>query len=831
MRGHGHGAASSTTRAAGTGNAADDDGAARPLLSSDRLAVVTPKLERVLREELEPNDRRLRVALVVFAVADVAAPVLAARAAWRRGEGAYDVTRAEVDSCVLAVVGAVACVVAAVAPFTTATAAYYVAVFRLILLAGKGVAFDWFGYNDAHDDSHEDHAQRHLATASVLVILGFASTIVELALLSRVGASASTLALAREWAATDGAKGALPPHLQDEEGDFKPPAKELSYARLAQFMSPYFWPRGARNKLRCLITWTFLIGSKTANLLAPLFIGRAVQRLSEGRPASDVYPLVGAYAALLFTSKACTELQNVAYLGVKQNAFAQIAEKSFAHLHTLSLEWHLKKKLGPTLRSLDRGISAADTVVSYLFMYLVPSFVELLVTMAIFYEHFNVPALSAAVFISFMTYSVLTVNMALWRKRFRESTNKHDNAFHDRATDSLINFETVKYFTAEEFETRRYTDAVRNYQAYSVLVQLSLSLLNGTQQLVIQSCQFTSLCISAYQVAKGAMEIGAFVSVQTYVLQVFAPLNFLGTIWNALVQARVDVTNFSQLMAEEPDVSDAPHAKDLQLDKNVGWQVRFESVVFRYPTQSTLAGLKGVSFEIAAGTETAVCGKTGAGKSTLSRLLFRFYDPQAGVVRVSGQDIRLVTQKSLREHVGVVPQDMSLFNESLLFNVRYGRPDATMEEIEDACARAQILDTIRALPEGWNTVVGERGLKLSGGEKQRVAIARAFLKNAPILVLDEWSSALDLATERQVHATISALAVSRTTLTIAHRLATIARAHQIIVLDGGEIVERGTHDELMARQPPSRYAQMWATQVQESALPAAAVAVNSVKSS
>jgi len=588
--------------------------------------------------------------------------------------------------------------------------------------------------------------------------------------------------------------------------------KKLSTWGMFKVLKPYFSPKGILNKLRCALTFVFLGLSKTCNLLSPIFIGRAVQELSDpGSTESDVFTNILIYCGLSLASPALKEMQNVVYLRVKQIAYVEIAEETFTHLHSLSLEWHLKKKMGNVLRSMDRGVSAANTLVTYLFLYLLPSLAECVVVFVIFYSHFDIPTVSATAFMSFVAYATVTVQITLWRKKFREKTNQHDNDYHDKATDSLINYETVKYFTAERFEIERYTKSIYNYQKYSVNTAYSLSFLNTTQNFIIQFCTAISLCMAAHEVLMGSgqLKVGNFVSIASYISNLFAPLSFLGSIYNAVIQSLVDIQNLSELLAEEPDVVDDPNASVLDpVPKGTqGASVEFRKVKFNYPTQVDSQGLRDVSFSIEPGSTTAIVGATGSGKSTIARLLFRFYDPLEGQIFVSGQDIKKVTQLSLRQSIGVVPQDTVLFNDTIMHNVAYGNPGASEEDIIRACKHAHIYDFILSLPEGFKSMVGERGLKLSGGEKQRVSIARCLLKNPPIVILDEATSALDNVTERSVQAALHDLTVARTTLVIAHRLTTIAKSEQIIVLDKGRMLERGTHAELLAKR--GAYTTLW----------------------
>lgn len=512
------------------------------------------------------------------------------------------------------------------------------------------------------------------------------------------------------------------------------------------------------------------------------------------------------------------------YLKVAQAAFIQLSETVFVHLHQLSLDWHLTKKLGEVMRSMDRGIAACDTLMKYLFLWLIPALTECLVVCIIFATYFHYAPLALCVFYFVWIYIVWTILVTLWRKKYRKAVVKSDNEWHDRATDSLVNFETVKvrwkngyrldarfevvgknltkmclrvqYFTGEEYERKRFGESISRYQAGSVAVQASLSFLNISQRVILQVCLGLALSLSALGIKQRidccidhgcdsgvssccqaidnktcpGMQVGDFVAVLTYTIQLFQPLNFLGSVYNAIVMAMVDLTNLSELLAESPDVTDAPDALPLPKtnkdDEDLA--VEFDNVVFRYPTQSSNSGLKGVTFKMKRGTTTAIVGPTGksecltilcvppisklnscelcvftgAGKTTISRLFFRFYDVLGGAVKVNGMDVRMVTQKSLRGSIGVVPQSAIMFNDTMRENMRYGRRDATQAELEQAARDAQLLDFIESLDDGWDTVVGDRGLKLSGGEKQRAAIARCLLKDPPFVLLDEATSAL-----------------------------------------------------------------------------------------
>jgi len=596
------------------------------------------------------------------------------------------------------------------------------------------------------------------------------------------------------------------------------------------------------NRTRAVTTWLCVALSKACSLTAPLFLGKASSALSkfdyEGCARN-----AAIFGAIQFSSSMFKECQSLIYLKVAQAAFVQLSEVSFYHLHSLSFDWHLKKKLGETIRSMDRGIIACDSLMKYLFLWMVPAVVESILVCVIFGAYFDYLPLALTIFVFVFVYMAWTIMVTLWRKKFHKKVAKSDNEWHDISTDSLINFETVKYFTAEKYEIERFSASVANYQSSSVHVQASLGFLNVTQALLMQTCLATALSLAAYGVKKrysccldngcemdsliiccadvgatcGGMDIGDFVAVLTYALNLFGPLNYLGSVYNAVVTALVDLRNLSELLAEEPDLKDAPDAliapKSNVTEPEVA--VEFDNVVFHYPTQTESSGLKGVSFKMMRGTTTAIVGSTGAGKTTISRLLFRFYDVLGGAVKVNGVDVRTMTQQSLRELIGVVPQSTSMFNDTLRTNVLYGKRDATDEELDQVAKSAQLVDFIRALPDGWDTVVGDRGLKLSGGEKQRTAIARCLLKNPPFVVLDEATSALDTITENSVQEALDALGTERTCLVIAHRLGTIRNADNIIVLGDGGVLEQGNHNELLAKD--GKYAEMWNMQLHSAA--------------
>jgi ABC-type transport system involved in Fe-S cluster assembly fused permease/ATPase subunit len=642
-------------------------------------------------------------------------------------------------------------------------------------------------------------------------------------------------------------------------GHDQPEGTGLSKKAIFTLLKPYFWPDATHNdnstaymnRFRAVATWFCVIGAKACNLSSPLLLGWASTALAHQDYASTIKYVI-SYSIVQWTGSTLKEGQSLVYLKVAQAAFVQLSETAFGHLHNLSLDWHLKKKLGEVLRSMDRGIAACDTLMKYLFLWLIPAVIECLVVCVIFATYFQFLPLAISVFYFVFVYIVWTIVLTLWRKKFRKALVKSDNEWHDRFTDSLINFETVKFFTAEEYERERFADAVGRFQTGSVNVQASLSFLNISQQVILQCCLATSLSLAAIGIRQRnmccvetagcesaisdcclavthemcpGMRVGDFVAVLTYTLNLFSPLNFLGSVYNAIVMAAIDLANLSELLAESPDVVDAPDAIEMPLSNAVDPDiaVEFDNVSFHYPTQNDTKGLEGLSFKMKRGTTTAIVGPTGAGKTTISRLLFRFYDVLGGAVKVNGLDVRTVTQKSLRGAIGVVPQTASMFNDTIRSNLLYGRRDATQSELEQAVSDAQLTDFIESLDEGYDAMVGDRGLKLSGGEKQRAAIARCLLKDPPFVLLDEATSALDSLTENSVQEALDRLGAERTVLVIAHRLGTIRNADNIIVLKEGRVAEEGTHDELLVKN--GLYAEMWNMQLHSTSSNASSVSL------
>ncbi|MFN9478858.1 MAG: ABCB family ABC transporter ATP-binding protein/permease [Betaproteobacteria bacterium] len=589
-----------------------------------------------------------------------------------------------------------------------------------------------------------------------------------------------------------------------------PPGTHRNDWQTIATLLPYLW----QHKARVLLALACLAAAKFATVGVPVVLKHivdamdAVTRQPAAALAAVPVALIAAYGALRLANSLFTELREVLFARVTLNAVRTIALRVFRHLHALSLRFHLERRTGAVAREIDHGVRGITSLVSFTLYSILPTLLEL--ALVIGYLAFNYePAFVLIVGASLVVYIGFTVAVTNWRVKYRRQVNELDAKASSRAVDSLLNFETVKYFGNEEFETRRYDDTLVAQQKMALLSQQSLALLNTGQQLTIAVAATLVLWRAALGVANGTMTLGDLVLVNAFLIQLYIPLNFLGVIYREIKQALADVERMFSLLERNREIADAPGAPALALR---GGEVRFERVDFAYDPRRQV--LFGVDFTIAAGTTTAVAGATGSGKSTLARLLFRFYEAGAGRVLVDGQDIRAVTQASLRAALGIVPQDTVLFNDSIEYNIAYGRFGASHDEVVAAARAAHIHDFIERLPDGYATTVGERGLKLSGGEKQRVAIARTLLKNPAILVFDEATAALDSRTERIIQGELERIARGRTTLVIAHRLSTIVQADQILVMANGRIVERGTHAELLAAG--GEYARMWQIQATES---------------
>jgi ATP-binding cassette subfamily B protein len=551
----------------------------------------------------------------------------------------------------------------------------------------------------------------------------------------------------------------------------------------------------------------FLIAAKFANVGVPLILKDIVDALSLPKDQlllTVPIALVLAYGCARLMTSLFTELREFLFVNVTQRSVRTLARQTFEHLHGLSLRFHLSRRTGQVTREIDHGVRGTSTLISYTLYSVVPLLVELALVIGILVWRYE-KSFAIIVSVSLTLYVVFTMSVTNWRTKIRRDWNEQETRAQSRAVDSLLNFETVKYFNNEHFEARRYDETLARSERLAIRSQQSLNMLNAGQQLIIAIALTLMVWRATVGVASGQMSIGDLVLVNAFLLQLYVPLNFLGVLYRELKQALADLERMFQLLGQDLEIQDAPDAQPLHVH---GGKLTFEKVDFGYEPDRAI--LRGVSFTVPAGTTCAVVGASGAGKSTLARLLFRFYDVNAGAVKIDGQDIREVTQESLRRAIGIVPQDTVLFNDTIGYNIAYGKPGASQPEIEAAAVAAQIHDFIASLPQGYDTMVGERGLKLSGGEKQRVAIARTLLKNPPILIFDEATSALDSRTEQAIAAQLKAISTNRTTLVIAHRLSTIVDADQILVMDAGQIIESGSFDQLLQRN--GTFARMWALQ-------------------
>jgi ATP-binding cassette subfamily B protein len=582
---------------------------------------------------------------------------------------------------------------------------------------------------------------------------------------------------------------------------------------------PYLWPKhDPKSRFRVVLAVTFLILAKVATVYIPYVYSKAVDALSpkllHGQAALIVVPaaLIVAYGLLRLASAGFGELRDAAFASVQQRTVRRVALQTFQHMHRLSMRFHLDRQTGGVSRAIERGSAGIEQVLRFAVFNIVPTLAELVMVTAILWRLFDW-RFALATLGAVGTYIAFTLAFATWRIRFRQRMNDRDTEAQSKAVDSLLNYETVKYFGNEAHEARRFDEALAGYERAAVKSQVTLNMLNLGQAAIIAAALALIMLMAANGVAHGKMTVGKFVLANTYLMQLYQPLNFLGFAYNTIKQGLADMEQMFQLLSVEQEVKDRPNATALtgHLDEQPPCEVAFENVHFGYQPSREI--LKGISFHVPAGHKIAIVGPTGAGKSTISRLLFRFYDVTAGSVRIDGADIRDYTQISLREAIGVVPQDTVLFNDTIRYNIAYGRPGATQDQIEHAARLAQVHDFVLRLPDGYDTRVGERGLKLSGGEKQRVAIARTILKDPRLLILDEATSALDTSTERDIESALRAVAARRTTIVIAHRLSTVVDADEIIVLSDGEIVERGTHRDLLARE--GVYAHMWALQAEQ----------------
>ena len=583
------------------------------------------------------------------------------------------------------------------------------------------------------------------------------------------------------------------------------PARAHTDGQTLRKLLPYLW----RYRARVVLALMFMIGAKLANVGVPLLLKKLVDSLTI--PVGDVRAvlvvpigLLIAYGALRLSTSLFTELRELIFAKATEGAARSISLEVFRHLHSLSLRFHLERQTGGMTRDIERGTRGVQSLISYSLYSIIPTLIEVVIVLTLLGVKFDAwfAWITLGALVIYITFTVTVTN---WRTQFRKLMNEFDSTAHSKAIDSLLNYETVKYFNNEAFEAKRYDESLERLRRAALKSQTTLSILNTGQQLIIATGLVLMLWRATNGVVLGHMTLGDLVMINAFMIQLYIPLNFLGVIYREIKQSLTDLDKMFTLMERDREVDDAPDAKPLVVSEG---RVTFDHVSFAYDANRPI--LHDVSFEIPPGKTVAVVGPSGAGKSTLARLMYRFYDVTGGALRIDGQDIRQVTQTSLRQSIGIVPQDTVLFNDTVAYNIGYGRAGATQAEIEGAAKAARIHGFIKSTPKGYDTMVGERGLKLSGGEKQRVAIARTLLKNPPIMIFDEATSALDSANERAIQAELQGVARNKTALVIAHRLSTVVDAHQILVMELGRIIERGTHAQLLALN--GRYAEMWRLQ-------------------
>ena len=571
-------------------------------------------------------------------------------------------------------------------------------------------------------------------------------------------------------------------------------------------LAPFLWPKNKFSlKIRVILAILCLVLSKATNLISPPILGRAVDSLTELSQGLNMYTLVPlslivAYGLARVATKLFGELRNAVFSKVSQHAIRQLTLNTFKHLHYLSLQFHLNRKTGALSKFIDRGTKGIDFLMNYVLFNVIPTLIEIVFVAGILLTLY-VLKYAVVTVVTISMYVVLTFMITQWRLKFRRRMNESDNMVSSKLVDSLLNYETVKYFNNEEHEFNRLNDSLKEYEVAAVENEFSLSYLNIAQTLIIMTGITLMLGMSVFDIKEGIISIGGFVVINAYMFQLYQPLNFFGTVYRNIRQSLTDMENLFSLWGEKPYENN----QDTNLKDTENASIRFDNVSFDYDVRRTI--IKDISFEVPNGKKVAIVGPTGAGKSTISRLLFRFYNPKSGSIYVNDQNIKDISQQSLRKIIGVVPQDTVLFNETIYYNILYGDPQASEKEIYAAARSADIHDFIQELPDGYNTLVGERGLKLSGGEKQRVAIARAILKKPSIFFFDEATSALDSTTEKEIQKNLELISKNKTTLVIAHRLSTAADAHNIIVLDQGRIIEQGNHQELLELK--GKYAEMW----------------------
>ena len=582
--------------------------------------------------------------------------------------------------------------------------------------------------------------------------------------------------------------------------------KQSTLQQTINLLVPFLWPKNKKSmKARVVIAVICLLLAKAANIGTPPILGYAVDSLTELSEGINVYMLIPlaliiSYGIARIAALGFGELRNAIFSKVAQNAITQLTLNTFKHLHSLSLQFHLGRQTGALSKFIDRGTKGVNFLLTYVLFNVIPTIIEIFLVAGILAFVYGWKyALITLITISL--YIVVTFTVTQWRLQFRRRMNAADNAVSTKLIDSLLNFETVKYFNNEKHEYERLNESLKEYEKESVNNQYSLSYLNIAQTVVIMVGITVMLVMSAYDIRAGHLSIGGFVVINAYMLQLYQPLNFFGTVYREIRQSLTDMENLFTLWEEKPNLTDS----DQSVSQTKQASIRFENVSFDYDERRTI--IENISFEVPNGKKVALVGPTGAGKSTISRLLFRFYDPKQGSIFINNENIKDISQSSLRKMIGVVPQDTVLFNDTIYYNISYGNPKASEEQIYEAARSADIHNFVMGLPDGYQTLVGERGLKLSGGEKQRVAIARAILKNPSIFFFDEATSALDSTTEKEIQKNLQTISQNRTTLVIAHRLSTASDADEILVLEQGQITERGTHDQLLSLQ--GKYAEMW----------------------
>ncbi|PCJ74163.1 MAG: metal ABC transporter permease [Rhodobacteraceae bacterium] len=590
----------------------------------------------------------------------------------------------------------------------------------------------------------------------------------------------------------------------------------MSGWRTIKSVAPYLWPAGnTAIKTRVVLAMFVLVLAKVLTVLTPLFFKGAIDSMSPDileKPVvmmvTGTISLVIAYGVMRLLGVGFNQLRDAIFAKVGQRALRRLAFETFEHIHALSLRYHITRKTGGLSRIIERGVKGVEFLLRFMLFSVGPLILELTMVGIIFFVIFDVRYL-AVIVITITLYVWFTFRVTEWRVQIRKEMNKQDTDANQKAIDSLLNYETVKYFSAEAREARRYDDSMREYEKLAIQTNYTLGFLNFGQSVLITSGLVAVMILAAMGVQDGTLTVGDFVMVNAYMIQITMPLNFLGTVYREIRQALVDMGEMFDLLGQPAEIVDKPNAPDLVC---TGGKISFEDVDFSYESNRSI--LHKLNLKVNAGQTVAVVGPSGSGKSTIGRLLFRFYDVNGGSLKIDGQDVRDITQKSLREQIGVIPQDTVLFNDTVGYNIAYGRPDATHDEVIEVAKAAQIHDFIMSLPDGYDAIVGERGLKLSGGEKQRVGIARTLLKNPPILLLDEATSALDSETEQGILDSLKSMGEGRSVITIAHRLSTVVHADRIIVLEKGHVTEEGTHEELLAKQ--GRYASMWARQASDS---------------